>query len=244
MTDPAISPVVTSEPATIERPITPVVTVTPPAESAETVASLQDTNDHKASTIDEAIANFNEAVGKPELEDEPDITNEASSLSAVEADAVAVEGDVAASAIDETIESKEEVDRAETVENEQSGDGKAEENIIPPSADIVASAAESTEDEPKREENGTKDEEADQTGVSTPSGAETPVERVATPPHDVPTDNAPPAETTPFRRPPPTKNKKKNKKKKNAQAQAQAQEQAGDEDVEGDGKGMDEIDLN
>lgn len=57
---------VSAEPETVLSPVTPVVTVTPPAESTEHLPLQDDTEDpRRASTIDQAIAEFNEAVGKP-----------------------------------------------------------------------------------------------------------------------------------------------------------------------------------
>ena len=56
---------VTEEPETIERPVTPIVTITPPAESTEQVPSSVHPDPHPhATTIDEAIAEFDKAVGK------------------------------------------------------------------------------------------------------------------------------------------------------------------------------------
>jgi hypothetical protein len=67
---------VSEEPDTTVSPVTPIVTVTPPAESTEHLPLQADAEEpHRASTIDQAIAKFNEAVGKPK--DEEESANEA-----------------------------------------------------------------------------------------------------------------------------------------------------------------------
>ena len=223
---------VTSEPATIETPVTPIVTVTPPSESIATFASQPDTNGHKASTIDEAIAEFKDAVSKPETDDE---VQEPVPLSAVEADAVAPEVEV--------LQAPEESNQV-AAKADQPGEGDSQNIDTAATGKSGTPAVEAAEPETTGGENDALDVETSNTGASTPSGAETPLTRNSTPPPDGSVaEGALSAEATPFRRHPSAKNKKKNKKKKNAQAQATAQDVAGEE-VEGDGQAMDEIDLN
>lgn len=75
--DAIVAETVSTEPAAIEAPTTPTVMVTPPAESTETLPTHDSHGDHdhpephRASTIDEAIAEFNSAVGKPADDEHP-----------------------------------------------------------------------------------------------------------------------------------------------------------------------------
>lgn len=74
--DPAVNAVVaetvSAEPGVMDMPPTPTVTVTPPAESTETLP-LPD--ESKASTIDEAVAEFNVAVGKEPENESTEMSN-------------------------------------------------------------------------------------------------------------------------------------------------------------------------
>ena len=61
-----VASTVTGEPGELEvvpAPGTPIVTITPPAESTETFPSQPSEPEKKVSTIDEAISNFHDVVG-------------------------------------------------------------------------------------------------------------------------------------------------------------------------------------
>jgi hypothetical protein len=65
--DAVVADAVTAEPTAIEAPTTPTVTITPPAEHVD---QLPASDAPKASTIDEAISNFHEAVGHADANDQ------------------------------------------------------------------------------------------------------------------------------------------------------------------------------
>jgi hypothetical protein len=184
--------------------VTPTVTVTPPMESAGKFASPQDTNGHKASTIDEAIADFNNVVGKSKADE---ATVGESALSAVEADAVAPTKTPAPDAREQRKADNASTDGAKVKEPRPKGVEKR---------------------------NSKKDVKGSRSGVSTPFHVDTPVDRVGTSPLETPSNSATPsAEDPPFRRPPSGKPKKKSKKKKNTQSQAQAGAEDADGDGQG-----------
>lgn len=72
---------VVAEPASIGTPSPPIVTVTPPSETKETVPEHESSH---ASTIDEAIAEFNEAVGKPKEEEKAEDSTIVPALTPIE----------------------------------------------------------------------------------------------------------------------------------------------------------------